>query len=112
MLEFNKEDFVVVNDVRHSVNGTGRMAGANYNCYFYFRSPKDSSKEDRRRMLGLLFDSMVERVEDAHNGAADGLKEIKKTASEEPITLKVQVMREMLFRALGPLRQRAHNCKL
>ena len=89
MLEFNKEDFVVVNDVRHSVNGTGRMEGANYHCYFYFRSPKDSSKEDRRRMLGLLFDSMVERVEDAHNGAADGLKEIKQTVSEESITLKV-----------------------
>ena len=89
MLESNKGDFVVVDDVRHSVNGTGRMAGANYNCYFYFRSPKDSSKEDRRRMLELLFDSMVERVEDAHNGAADGLKEIKQTVSEESITLKV-----------------------
>ena len=89
MLESNKGDFVVVDDVRHSVNGTGRMAGANYNCYFYFRSPKDSSKEDRRRMLELLFDSMVERVEDAHNGAADGLKEIKQTVSEESINLKV-----------------------
>jgi len=67
MSELNKEDYIIVNNERHGVCGGSKLlAGANYHCYFSFWSPKNSSKEDRMCLLKILFDSMAERVEEAH----------------------------------------------
>ena len=64
-ISFNEDDFIVVHGERHGAGGI--VPGASYHCYFSFRSPKSYSKEDRMRSLRLLFERMIERVEDAHN---------------------------------------------
>ena len=61
-------NLIIVNNARHSVCGGGELKEANYHCYFSFQSPKNSTREDRAALLNILFDSMRERVEDAHNG--------------------------------------------
>ena len=61
------DSFVICTDAHHGVGGFDGDDGMIFSCRFLFKSPKNASREHHMRSLRVLFDSMVERVDDAYN---------------------------------------------